>query len=373
MAKKNKSIGFRIFITILKTFITVILMLLMGIASYTFTIKYYEVTEKPKTNNTILDIVSEAKADEISRNIIYSYDAETSKIEAIVIEVLNTKTNNLDYITIPVNTQFSLSNELFRRLYTAEVDIPQIVKLASLRKYIKDDTAYEYGMLILEEHFGFDLGYYTMIPSEEFNKIFAYSEDTGYYKLTDSIISAAGSIEEKRDMESFIKEQSEFFTTNIKIKSKLKYAETYLNIDPQMIYYHVIPGEEKADVFRPDENKAEKLYSMILVDTTHTVKQEEVKVISSEDKRIKVLNGSGGDNIAGTVKGILATEGFVVGKIADSPEIVEKTIIYVREDGMGKDLLKFFNGAIISVGVPDEEFDIVIVVGRADKDIKAFE
>ena len=107
------------------------------------------------------------------------------------------------------------------------------------------------------------------------------------------------------------------------------------------------------------------------MDMPHKTKQEEVKMISSEDKNIKVLNGSGGEGIAGKVKGILATEGFTVGKIADNPKIIEQTIIYVKEEGMGKDLLSYFNGAVIEIGVPDKDFDIVIVVGTRDKDITA--
>ena len=64
MAKKKRSTGFKVFMIILKTFLTVSLMITLGIVSYKLTMRYFEVTETPKETNTILDIVSEATADD---------------------------------------------------------------------------------------------------------------------------------------------------------------------------------------------------------------------------------------------------------------------------------------------------------------------
>lgn len=368
----NNSVGMKVFSIVAKSFMLVILLMLVGVASYKFTMKYYEVSEgEGASGNDVLDIVGDVTADEVSKNIIYSVDPETKKIESVVIEILNTLTGNLDYITIPDSYQMVINNEMYQRLYAAGVDVPQVMKLGQLNKYFKDDTAYEYGILLIEGSLGIDIGYYTAMTSEDFNKVFAKDTETGCYKLTDSILSEAGSVTDIDDMESFIKEKCEAYTTNIKIKSKLKYAECFMNVKPEFVYYHVIPGAVVDGAYDADEKLTTMLYNQILEDTTHTVVQSDVVNISSKGLSIKVLNGSGGEGIAAKVKGILERDGYPVAKIADNPEIVDKTIIQVREEGMGKDVKTYFNGASLEITEVEEGIDIVIIVGKADVDIDA--
>lgn len=44
-----------------------------------------------------------------------------------------------------------------------------------------------------------------------------------------------------------------------------------------------------------------------------------------------MLNGSGTEGIAAAVKAILEDSGMTVVKIADNPEVIENTIIYVAK------------------------------------------
>ena len=96
----------------------------------------------------------------------------------------------------------------------------------------------------------------------------------------------------------------------------------------------------------------------------------EVKNISSKGKSIVVLNGSGGDGIAAKVKGILEKDGYSVSKIADNSELIDNTVIRVREDGMGKDIKTYFKEASIEVSDMEDGVDIVIIVGKMDADIE---
>ena len=97
--------------------------------------------------------VGDVTADAVSRNLIYCVDEETSKIKTMVIEVLNTETGNLDFITIPAHLQFAINNDVYQRLYEAGIDVPQIIKMSNLNEYFNNDTSYEYGMLLLEDYF----------------------------------------------------------------------------------------------------------------------------------------------------------------------------------------------------------------------------
>lgn len=370
MAKK-KSVGLKIFVTVLKSFCVVILMMLVGIASYQFTMKYYEVNADEDKGNEILDIVGDVTADEVSRNIIYSVNAESSRVEAVVIEVLNTLTGNLDYITIPGNYQMEINNDVYQRLYAAGVDVPQIMRISQLNKYFSDDTSYEYGIILFEENLGIDIGYYTAMPSDKFDSVFAMDSQTGCYRLTDTVIAEAASVADVKAMEKFIKDKCEGYTTNIKIKSKIKYAECYKNVNPEFVYYYVIPGEENDGAFTADTKETKTMYSQILGDSAHEVAQTQVKNISSKGKNIKVLNGSGGDGIAAKVKGILEKDGYQVVKIADNPELIDNTVIRVSEEGMGKDIKTYFDGASIEVSKLEKGIDIIVIVGKADAQISA--
>lgn len=141
----------------------------------------------------MLDIVGDVTADAVSRNIIYSYDPATKIIDAIVIEILNTESGNLDFVTIPAESQITVSNEIYKRMCAAGADAPQIITLSLLNDYFGDDTAYEYGILLLEDYMGIDIGYYTSMENSVFNSMFTQSEETGCFRPSDQLVTEAQS------------------------------------------------------------------------------------------------------------------------------------------------------------------------------------
>lgn len=366
---ENKGYSRMIVFMILKTFLVVMVLVAAGVVSYFVTLKYYEIADEKNGKDAVLDIVGDVTADEISRNIIYSVDNDKGKIKAIVIEILNTKTGNLDYLTIPVESEITISNDTYQRMCAAGVDAPQIVRLEKISKYFDDDRAYEYGILILEDSLGIDIGYYTKMESSVFDSVFVMSETLGCYQLTDAVKNEAAGYTQADEIEGMIKTWYDKFESNLKVKTKLKYAETYFNVDPQFIYYNVVPGESVGDIYEIDVKEAKKQYKTLLSSPAYTVSQEDAIAILSIDKNIKVLNGSGVEGIAAAAKSMLAEEGLNVVKIADNPEVIEQTIIRVSKEGMGVDLLHFFNDAQIEVGELDEGIDIIIIVGSNDSEI----
>ncbi len=370
MAKKNNTVGKIILVMFLRTFIIVIMMVLVGLASYKITLKYYEVNDSGSAESDgVLDIVGDVTADAVSRNLIYSVDAENSKIKAMVIEILNTETGNLDYITIPANTQITIGNEMYGRLCNAGADAPQILQFSKLNKYFENDTAYEYGIILLEDYLDIDIGYYTKMDSEVFDKYFAPAEDNMWYKVSDAVLMETSSITDKDGMSKYIKSAYESLTSNLKVKNKTKYAECYSLVDSELIYYHVFAGNVENGIYKLDEKNCKKQYKTIIDEPAHTVKQEVSANIPSQGKNIKVLNGSGTEGIATATKQLLEGNGLTVVKIADNPEIIENTKICVTEEGMGKDLLYYFNNATIEVATLEEGVDIMVIVGAADSGI----
>lgn len=371
---KKKSVGGIIFLMFLRSFIVVILMLVIGMASYTVTMKFYEVSDTSEASDRKLDIVGDVTADSISRNLIYSVDSETSRINAMVIEILNTQTGNLDYITIPDTIQITIGNEMYQRMYAAGADVPQIMQLASINDYFDDNTAYEYGILLLEDYLGIDIGYYTKMDANVFKAYFSKTVDTELYEVNDTLIQEAKSAVDEDSMKEFIKVKYDSLESNIDVKTKQKYAEFYMKVDPSMIYYHILDGKYDNSVFLAEPKECKKSYQTILMEPSHTTVQGDISNIRSAGLNIKVLNGSGGDGIATATKEKLAEDGLNVVKIADNPDgVIDKTVIYVTKDGMGKDLLYYFKDASIELKELDEGIDILIIVGAEDADIASRE
>ncbi len=367
--KKKKSMGRIVIVMFLRSFFVVMLLLAAGILSYMATMKYYEVKDDGAGKDKVLDIVGDVTADAISRNIIYSYNAETKEIEAMVIEILNTGSGNLDYITVPVNSQITLSNEIYKRMCAAGADAPQIVTLSLLNNYFDNDSAYEYGILILEDYIGIDIGYYTSMESGVFNSMFVVSEETGCIEPSAQLISEAQTAALNDEMDDFIKTRYSSLKSNLKVKSKLKYSDTYKNLNPELIYKSVMPGVTDGGQYTIDAEAAKIQYETILSQPSYTVAQSESANLTSKGKNIKVLNGSGTEGIAAAVKAILEDSGMTVVKIADNPQVIENTIIYVNKEGLGTDILYHFNNAQIEKTELDEGIDIMVVVGSSDSEL----
>lgn len=368
MAGKKKNVGRVVAVQIIRSFIIVAAMLVTGIVSYKLTMTYYEVTADSEERDDILDIVTDVTADSISRNLIYSADPNTKKITGMVIEILNTETGNLDYVTVPASIQVDISTELYQRLFSSGIDIPQIFNVADINLFFKEGASYEYGMLLLEDFLGIDIGYYTCMEPQVFNECFVMEPDTQMYRLNDSLLLKAASAD--NDMDGFIKSWCDRVSSDLKPKNRMKYSSYYNNVKQELIYYHIFPGQNVNGIFKPDVQACADMYKTILMDKEHTVKQSDAADISSAGLNIKVLNGSGGTNIATATRNIMANDGLSVIKIADNPDgIIENTVIYVSKEGMGRDLLKYFKNASIEVKELEEGIDIMIIVGAADINI----
>ena len=84
---------------------------------------------------------------------------------------------------------------------------------------------------------------------------------------------------------------------------------------------------------------------------------------------ISVLNGTRIGGVASGVADRLYMLGYQIANIGLYTGSQEyRTRINVREEGMGEDLLDYFNNAIVRVDSGmSGDFDIVIIVGRSER------
>lgn len=128
----------------------------------------------------------------------------------------------------------------------------------------------------------------------------------------------------------------------------------------------------------PSEEATEATTEEVTTEATTT----EVQNIPSTDKNILVLNSTSTSGLAGAWSSKLTSAGFpniAVGNYSASSETTTK--IYVAEEGMGADLVSYFNGATIIVGTVDasaysvtgggmDHYDIYIVIGNSDTSVQ---
>ena len=100
-----------------------------------------------------------------------------------MLEICNTKTYNMDYVTIPVRTDYTIPSVMYRKLCQVNQEIPQVVRIAKLKQYFEDENdAYGYGVLIFEKMLGTDISYYTAIDQETYENHYMQKNVTVAYR-----------------------------------------------------------------------------------------------------------------------------------------------------------------------------------------------
>lgn len=393
---KKKSIAKVFILSLLKSILGIAIIIAVGFASYK--ISYMVLSNNSEnvgtSSNEIKDIVEEAQTDEISKNLIYV--SNDNKISHLMLEICNTKTNNMDYITIPVGTDYTIPTEMYQKLSIVNQEIPQIIRIGRLKQYFQnDEDAYGYGELIIEKMLGVKISYYTVLDQETYLNHYSRRNTEVKFKplsLAESSSEKSVTVTEKINVASrsyvnqlkdikgdqnkiaeFIKDQYERVDSNLTVYNKIGYVESYEKMDPDLIHYWGIPGKYSDKIFAVD-TKASKSFINNLVNNTTTYTQAQIfnKVAktstkSSKGKNIIVLNGSQIGGLATAAKTTLTNAGYKVKKIGDyTAATLTQTKIIVKEDGVGKDLVKYFSNPVVETGTVDTGYDIKIIIGTAD-------
>lgn len=359
-----------------------LLMLLVGFLTYKVTLLIHGLTHKDTSsiNKEGTVVPQDGTADNVCKNLIYITDDEDN-IVGVVLEILNTYTNNLDYITIPRNTQFALSTDLYQKLYAKNNQIPQIISLDKIGTYFDKLDQYAYGKFIVNELIGTELSCYTIIDKETADSVFKKEQRTtrlqtgetyesSVYTIKDSIINSIAS-EESYSMKEYLAHFYEVANSNLSLQDKQSYAGTYRNVNAEYIYYYTLPGEDHEDCYQADVSLTKSLIEQIINNEAYTKNQEEaqqVEAISSVGKTISLLNGSKITGLAAEYSNKLRNEGYPVSEVGNyTGEVLQNTKIVVSEQGMGQDLLPLFKDAQIEVGTLPLGYDIQIILGVSEK------
>lgn len=391
--RKKKNIRQKFLQIFLKSFGVIILLCLTGFVSYKTTMFCFDQFGGPsddKSAKLIRELYGEVEIKDISKNLIYAIDGD-NQIKAMVLEVLNTNTHNMDYITIPMKSEFTMSNELYQKLCASGSEAPQIIKISKIDSYFKGDTLYQYGVILLEDMLGLDVDYYTAVSAEEFVKMFksgkaeaAHDKEGNEitspveYKLRKSYLKKISTLTSEKELKDYIKEQLSRCTSNLTTRNKMEYAAEYRLVEPQLIYTHSLYGVTAESTFSVDADSSRELLAQILNNTeSYTTAQSQLDKTESQPGsgisagyNIQILNASQINGLAAKYEEILEADGYTVTNIANYAGNIQRgTKIIVKEDGLGEDLALYIEGASVESGQTPSGIDIQIILGT-DADIE---
>lgn len=171
------------------------------------------------------------------------------------------------------------------------------------------------------------------------------------------------------NLTDYIKAAYEYVDTDISLTDALKYVGYIKDIDVNNVNMQTIPGSGQyigsVSYFVTDKAEARELVQNVFYG-----EKEDDNVEKSYDLDIEVANGGNVDGLASKTKTKLEQEGYSVIRVINfNGEKSEKTRIYVRKEGVGEDLVSFFNSAevIVDETLIGDDADILIVLGTKEK------
>jgi hypothetical protein len=367
--KKKRSAVSVFFTGFLKSLLVIALLFLTGFGSYKASLFYFNlrgVSSGSRASALIRDLYGSVSAEDISKNLIYGL-AEDGSISELILEIFNTKTGNMDYVTIPVKTEFTISNDLYQKLTKAGSDVPQIIRLSTLHKYFEDETLYEYGSLLTEDILGIDISYYTVLEKQIFDKTFTETE--GYFTFTEEYKTELMSVEkDETAIKEYLETAYQDCTSNLSLRSKKKYAAAYVQWGLQNTHYYLVPGAWTEDTYTVSTEEAKTLLQELLANLSYSSPQSTSdKKTDSKEYKIQILNASQINGLAAKYKTLLENEGYQVAEIGNytgSSLVQSQSRIVVSKEGIGEDLLDFLDEGEIEIAndLP-EGIDIRIILG----------
>jgi hypothetical protein len=282
----------------LQSFFIVAILLAAGVFGYQMTMKLWMI--EPEKKEVVVEAdptpipITVPSVDEVSKNLIFCYDFETHIISKLVLEVFHCEKKQLTYVTLPMSTQFTMSDILYKKLITVQPSIPQIFRLSTMTRYLEASVVFDYGVLMVEDMLELDISYYTVIPVDLYQTIFEErsvpegiimedllsgsdkkvsgeknkdaagrneSEQTidkrivaevfqkEYIKTLDQIISV-------EELSTYLEDMYDKVETNLSLREKMNYLESYSKTSLKDICFTRIAGNDRNSGFVVDEKRA---------------------------------------------------------------------------------------------------------------------
>ena len=226
--------------------------------------------EKEQIDQYLKEINGSQKAEALQQNtasvktvvktIHFITENETGNIGDILIEIINSRSGKLLYLTVPMDLKVALSTPVYDRLNTSAVMVPQMFKLSMLSAYFTGEKQVEAARLILEDTLGVQMDYYSVVSREVFEQRFEKAADGTYHCME---VKAGGlqNISQLFENKEAIREIYLNYETDFSYQERMIYLETYQALKKEDYVFEKVSGKQMNDAFILDEkeNKAKIL------------------------------------------------------------------------------------------------------------------
>ncbi|NLK27740.1 MAG: hypothetical protein GX306_05285 [Clostridiales bacterium] len=258
----------------MKSFFLVIILSSVGVLSYWSVMHFWDIPEAVSQKKEIIiknekKPITEAIIEDISKNLIFCYNEETGEITKILLEIFHCEEKKMQYITIPVRTQFTMSETFYQRMVLVHPTIPQVIRLSNIHKYFDLDTVYDYGVLILEDLLQLKFSYYTAIPQSIYETIFitegkteTTTENRGDLGISFKEVFSEEykkflrSMKTAEELREYIKEIYPSLRSNLSLYGKMNYLDSYCRTPLNKITFDIIQGTDKNSAYYIDVEMA---------------------------------------------------------------------------------------------------------------------
>lgn len=265
----------------IKSLIFFIIFAAISVTIYKLLVHFYGM-EDVKLIETIPSVkkktlITEARIDDVSKQLIYCVDEETGDITKLVLEIFDCENTMLYYITIPIKTQLTLSESLHSELVLIKPSIPGFLKLSAITGYLPKEKVYDYGVLMIEELLNIQISYYTVVPKSIYDTVFETevikqnaSSDQGAANafprevFSEVLLEHLHTIKTETQLHNYIEELYTKIKSNLSFDEKLNYMESYMNTQGKNIAFELIAGEDSNSAYTIDEFLATKQLSTYL-------------------------------------------------------------------------------------------------------------
>lgn len=261
-----------------QSFFIVIFLLGAGVLGYRSTMHLWR---SPNSETMLIkkqeqNPITEASVDDISKNLIYCYEEDTKDIQKLVLEIFDCNKKELTYITLPLQTRFTMTDTLYKKLILDHPEMPQLIKLSTIENYFDESTMFDYGVVMVEDMLKIDISYYTVIPSTIYASMFYEKNITANEKedkvtveaLQKDYLQALSKLKTEEDLKSYLEQLYKNVKSNLLLVDKMYYVESYLLLPKKAISYELLAGEQKNSGFMIKEEEVyQQLHGKIGIET----------------------------------------------------------------------------------------------------------
>ena len=235
--------------TLFKTVFWLLLFITVGVGTYKLTLYYYKSTgQYASAAADDSKAIVKATTDAIAVNAIFAVDGDDGRIKHLVIEIFNSGKGKIDFVTLPTDSLYGMSKELYSTLSKENPNVPQILAWKDVPQYFGQATAYQYGTLLLEESLGIPISFYTLMSEstfqEYFEEISGNSLDEqlvtkGYtlkQTVCETIKTSTSALQLEKELASYYRKVQ----SNLSLSRRSTYLSSYMTADYDNIGIHTL-------------------------------------------------------------------------------------------------------------------------------------